>query len=169
VDPTKTTPRHVTLILCFAETCYRELVFFAPSGIYESRSALWNIRGVKRRCTIFHARWARCRSHKKRVRTRYNEHVSLHLVGSSGHVVHSGVSAVRNIDELFSFPVGPDADTTKSLSGHVILNLCFCMQWDLWFTYCILVRPGHETSPQCFSCWGGPSLDPKKSRWDTLC
>jgi hypothetical protein len=36
--------------------------------------------------------WDRYRFHKKCVDTRYAEHVFLHLVGSIGHVVHSGES-----------------------------------------------------------------------------
>jgi hypothetical protein len=67
------------------------------------------------------------------------------------------------IDALFSFPVGPDTDTTKTASGYVTLNLCFSMQWDLRVTYCVLVRPGHTTSMQYFSCSGGPGSDPTKS------
>jgi hypothetical protein len=43
-------------------------------------------------------RWDRYGFDKKRVRTRYGELVFLHLVGSAGHVVHSGA---RNIDALF--------------------------------------------------------------------
>jgi hypothetical protein len=38
-EPTKTATRHVTLNLCF---------LFASSGIDESRSAIWCVRGVKR-------------------------------------------------------------------------------------------------------------------------
>jgi hypothetical protein len=38
---------------------------------------------------------------KKRARTQYVELVSLHPVGSTGHVVHSGVSRVSNVDKLF--------------------------------------------------------------------
>jgi hypothetical protein len=36
--------------------------------------------------------WAWCGFQKKRAGTRYAELVLLHLVGSAGHVVHSGVS-----------------------------------------------------------------------------
>jgi hypothetical protein len=46
---------------------------FASGGIYGSRSAFRCIRGGKRRCTIFHARVARCGFRKKRARTRYTE------------------------------------------------------------------------------------------------
>jgi hypothetical protein len=45
--------------------------------------------------------WARCNFHKKCDGTCYAEIVFLHLVGYMGHVVHSGASAVRNIDALF--------------------------------------------------------------------
>jgi hypothetical protein len=31
----------------------------------------------------------------------------------------------------FSFPVGPGVNTTKSPSGHIMPNLCFCIQLDL--------------------------------------
>jgi hypothetical protein len=49
-------------------------------------------------------------------------------------------------------------DYTKSASGHVMLNLCFCSQWDLDDTQWILVRPGCETSMHYFSCLGGPGV-----------
>jgi hypothetical protein len=38
---------------------------------------------------------------KKRIGTHYVQLVFLHLMGSAGHVVHFGVSGVRNIDALF--------------------------------------------------------------------
>jgi hypothetical protein len=49
----------------------------------------------------FHARVGPVGFHKKCVGTRYDELVFLHLVGSAGRIVHSGVSGARNIDELF--------------------------------------------------------------------
>jgi hypothetical protein len=42
---------------------------------------------------------------KKQAVTRYTEHVFLHSVGSTGHVVHSCVSRARNMMTLF-FMIG---------------------------------------------------------------
>jgi hypothetical protein len=46
-------------------------------------------------------RWAQCSFYKKRVGICDVELVFLHPVGSAGHVVHSDVSGVRNVDALF--------------------------------------------------------------------
>jgi hypothetical protein len=55
---------------------------------------------VKRDRSIFHAQ-VRPVFNKKRIGTRYAEYVFLHLVGTTGHIVHSGVSGARNINALF--------------------------------------------------------------------
>jgi hypothetical protein len=49
----------------------------------------------------------------------------LHLVGSSGHITHSVVPEVHNVDALFSYSGGTGTDMTKSALGHVTPKLCF--------------------------------------------
>jgi hypothetical protein len=104
--------------------------------------------------------WARCGFHKKCVGTRYPEHVFLHPVRCAGHIVHSCESGVRNLDALFFFSGGPIVVSIKSALRHVMPNLCFYIQWDMWVTECIPVHPGHETSTCYFSCSSEPSRFP---------
>jgi hypothetical protein len=61
-------------------------------------------RGVKHDRTIFHALVGRYDFDKKRVGTRYAEHMFLHSMGSVGHIVDSSASGVRNDDALFFIP-----------------------------------------------------------------
>jgi methionine aminopeptidase len=48
--------------------------------------------------------WDRFGSHKKRTMIRYVKLMFLHLVGSVGHIVHSGSSRAQNVDTLFFIP-----------------------------------------------------------------
>jgi hypothetical protein len=41
---------------------------------------------------------------------------------------------------------------TRSVPGHIALNMCFCILHDLEVTLCILLHPGRETSVHNFSC-----------------
>jgi hypothetical protein len=49
-----------------------------------------------------------------------------------------------------------------------MLNLCFCIRWDLWVTYCILVHPGMKHRHTFFYAWVSPVRFPLKVRRDTL-
>jgi hypothetical protein len=78
--------------------------------------------------------WAHRGFHKKRARTHYSELVFLHTVGSAGHIVLSGAAGPRNIVTLSFFSDGTGTVSTKSTPGHVTVNLCFCIRWDLRVT-----------------------------------
>jgi hypothetical protein len=64
------------------------------------RTCVFQYGGICGSCT-FHDRDAWRGFHKKRVGTCYAEVLFLHLLGSVGHVVHSGASGARNVDAQF--------------------------------------------------------------------
>jgi hypothetical protein len=103
--------------------------------------------------------WDRYGLHKKHDGTRDAVLVFLHPFWHVGHVVLSDASGPWNIDALFSCSSETGTDSTTSVAGHVTPNLCFCIQWDMRILYCILVRPGHETSMHYFSFLGGTGMD----------
>jgi hypothetical protein len=119
-----------------------------------SRSAFRYVRGVKHRCTIFHARVALVRFPKKCTGTRYAELVFLFLVGSVGHAEHCGISGAPNIDALFFLLWWVQCGFKKSAPGHVTPNMCFSRQCDLRVTLSIPVHPGPETLTHYFSYSG---------------
>jgi hypothetical protein len=75
--------------------------------------------------------WDQYRFDKKSIVTRYVELLFLHPVGSVGHVVHFGTSGRESLTHYFLCSGGTGTDLTKSISGHVMPNLCFCIRWDL--------------------------------------
>jgi hypothetical protein len=75
-------------------------------------------------------RWDRYRFDKKRTGAHYTELVFFHPMGSVGHVVDYSESESRNIDTLFSCSGRTSTYLTKSESGLVMPNLCFCIWWD---------------------------------------
>jgi hypothetical protein len=106
-------------------------MFLHPLGsvghvVHSSASREQNVIAV-----FFMLEWDQYGFDKKRAWTHYVEVVFLHPVGWVGHIVHSGASGVRNVDTLF-FVLGSSGGVSiKSVMGHVMLNLCFFIRWDL--------------------------------------
>jgi hypothetical protein len=79
-------------------------------------------------------RWVGCGIYKKCTGTHDAELVFLHLVGSVGHVVHSGASGVRNSDALL-FMLGWDRHRfDKNAPGRVMPYFCFSIWWGMRVT-----------------------------------
>jgi hypothetical protein len=78
--------------------------------------------------------WDRYGFNKMRTRIRYSELVFFNPMGSVGHVVHSITFAVRNINALFCKLRWDKYRFDKKALGHITMNLCFCIWWDLQVT-----------------------------------
>jgi hypothetical protein len=79
--------------------------------------------------TIFLARVGPVQIAEKRIETCYAKLGFSYPVGSAGHVVHSCVSGVRNIDALF-FLLGWDRyGFHKNALGYLMPNFCSCIRW----------------------------------------
>jgi hypothetical protein len=107
--------------------------------------------------------WDRYGFDKKHIVTPNAELVFLHPVVSPGHIVHFGASGARNIDALYFMLRCDWCDFHKKRVGQVTSNLCFCIRWDMWVTYCIQVHPRREISMHYFSCSCGTGTNFVKS------
>jgi hypothetical protein len=114
--------------------CYAELMFLHPNGStgHLVHSGTSRVRTVD--ALFFVLAWALCGFHKKCVGTRYAKLVFLHPKGSVGHVVHSSASGAQNVNALLSMLGWDRYGFDKSMSVHVMSNLCFCIQVDLQVT-----------------------------------
>jgi hypothetical protein len=68
---------------------------------------------------------------------------------------------------IFCAWVWPVGIPQKNVLGHITLNLCFCILWDLRVMQCIPVCPVCETSMHNFLCWGGTGTDSTKKHGGT--
>jgi hypothetical protein len=126
---------HITLNLCFLHP--------VGSTNHVEHSGAFVAQNVD--LLFFMLGWAWCVFHKKRAEKYYVELVFLHSVGYVGHVVHSRLSgAPQNFEALFSRSGGPSVVFIKCVLGNVMLNLCFCIRYDLRVMECILVCPGRK-------------------------
>jgi hypothetical protein len=80
---------------------------------------------VKRPCIDFHSWVGSVPIAQKCAGTRYVECVFMHLIGSAGHVVNSGVSGHKMSTDYFSSLGGTGTNSTKGAPGYVMPNLYF--------------------------------------------
>jgi hypothetical protein len=69
--------------------------------------------------------WARCYFHKKRTGTHYAKLMFLHLVGSTGHVVHSCAPEAQNVITLFFMLRWDWYGFEKKYAGTCYVELAF--------------------------------------------
>jgi hypothetical protein len=115
-----------------ARTRCAKLVFLHPMGSAGHVQHFGASRVRNSNALFFMLLWDQYIFDKKCVETHYAELVFLHLVRSSGHVVHSGVAGTRNDNTLFFMHRWTRTVLTKDALGHVVLNMYFCIWWNLW-------------------------------------
>jgi hypothetical protein len=107
--------------------------------------------------------WDWCGFHKKCAGTRYAELVFLHPMGTVGHVVHSSLSRVRNVDALFFMPVWARYDFHKNRTGTRYTELMFLLPVGYAGNVAHFDSSGARNIDPPFSFSGGPDAISIKS------
>jgi hypothetical protein len=111
----------------YVNTLFLHLVGFACHVVHSGASGARNIDTL-----FFMLEWDQYGFNKKCIGTCYAELLFLHPAGSTGHVVHFVRPGSEWPTHYFSSSGGTGTDLTKSALGHIMLNLCFRIWWDLW-------------------------------------
>jgi hypothetical protein len=116
-------------------THYVELVFLLLVGsaghvVHSSASGVRNIDAL-----FFMLRLDRYRIHKKVCWDTLCQTCVFASTGICGpRSAFRSIRATKRRCTIFHAYVGPVQNPQKSVLGHVTLNLCFCIHWDLWVT-----------------------------------
>jgi hypothetical protein len=96
--------------------------------------------------------------------------VFLHLMGSEGQVVYSVRLSRTTSMHYFSCINWIGIDSTKSASGHVMSNFCFCIRWDMICGSRSAFRcvRGTKRRNNIFRGRVRPTRFPQQVHWDTL-
>jgi hypothetical protein len=110
----------------YAELMFLHLVGSAGDVVHSGASRARNVNTL---FSMLGSVW--CRSHKKCIGTHPTDLMFLNLVGAMDHVVHSSVSRHETSTHYLSCSGGHGTVYSKSASGHITLNLCFGIRWDM--------------------------------------
>jgi hypothetical protein len=127
------------------------------------RSVFWCVRGMKHRCTIFHAPMHQLRMPQKVCWDTSHQTCTFASVGiCRSHSALWCAWGVKRRHTISHARVGPCGSCKKCIGTHraelVFLHLVGSVG-----PKCILVHPGCETSTHYFSCSCAPGADPTKS------